>query len=1022
MGFAACTNEVEEFGIQQTPSEAANGIELGEGFKINVAYNGVEADADTRAVLERNEKGWKASWQTNDQIGAAMYTMVKGKYTSGENAGKITGVINFLKDQGWYASNNSYVYSDEGDGITFTSQSNAMVGAYMLYYPFNDALNKAGLVEKIPVYTTEEKATDELKFKVDNIGEEVTSRIFAANVAYFDEGGSRAPKFTVKQVPNIYMIKFSIEPKLLMKLDAPFKINQIFVEANNGSKIFNINGTVAPEKIKIEDLKDLDLIDTPKDPTKPEGAKYGLGGIVFNGTDKSESLIIEPIYSENEALNAEYAIDVVGEAGKTEPFFFSALPLDKATALTDVTFTVVGEVNGVQKVYSKTYNSSWGENWGTLTALMKGMGETINLNVKLDSDHAASKVYTVDQFMAEYNAGKTDFNFARELELTTNITKTVTFSGKPVTINGDVIAHGETIIFNNYVDVTGKVDAKTTKKKVNGSDTNVEGIVEFKGNKTVDEVVCSAKIGGNLTVDGAKSKITASNKINAIGKNITATNSAKIEIASAEVAAVTSTNSEINFANIKATSITTTGGSATIAKGKVTSVQATNATVTLHKDFTVDTDFTAENCNITLDANVTETFEATDSKIAGNPIVGTMNLIGSITDKTTNINAGTITADVNSVLNVSELKATTVDVYGVATATKVSTIGTLNVQPLAEVTLTGASAATSYANVNVLKNETTGKFGTLNVNTKLPVEISENNGIINANNAIIAGGENVGTITGTFTLAGEFAQKGVVDGTTISVEKDAALTISANTNVAALTNNGTVNVEGKYALTFAAASNAGTINVAGTMVEGAADALTMTADAIINAQKGSTLTMNSTTKKIGTVNVFNGCKEVSTVPVAFEKVCFEWIGSAEPDANALAVANNIYLNGAKIATDEEVAAMQAKNKTYIFTGNCNIEKNVNIAAGKSGKDYSTVIFDGEEINITSKTAVTMTLSGLNNVVKNPSKVSLGDNITLGANKAAWDGAASQYAKLTVENGAILYNGNATIKNLVVERK
>ena len=1036
MGFAACTNEVEEFGIQQTPSEAANGIELGEGFKINVAYSGV--DAETRAILERNEAntGWKASWQTNDKIGAAMYSMVMSRYTAAnapkpEQIGDVTNIKNFLND--YYNSNNEYAFVEGGDGITFASQSNAMVGAYMLYYPFNEDLNKQTAFNAIPVYTSAEKATDKLTFDVENIGEEVSERIFAANVAYFEEGGTQAPEFTVKQVPNLYMVKFSIAEKLLMKLDEPLTINQILIEANGGEGVNVIykNGTVAPKKTNPSN-DDLNKIGTPKNVNKPNEEQYGLGVwnstkkeheyIAFNGTDETESLIVTPDYSEeNEALNAEYAIDVVGEEGKTAPFYFSALPMDPNVK--EVTFTIVGEVNGVQKVYSKVYNESW-ENWSKLKALLTGMGETVNLNVVLNSDKAADKIYTVEQFMAKYAADKDNdaqrYHFAVDLGdglADFIVEKDVKFEGKKVTIGGiknstfvadneinvigDVIAEGgKTITFNNYVTVGGKVEANTIPVTVGTTTTNKPGVVTFKG---AHATLGSAAVTKDITVNGAGSSVSAAKKIEAANFNVT--------------------NGTINFSDIaNATKLTATGATVTIAKGKVTSAEATNATVTLGNGFAVDTDFTAENSTITLDANVKGAFAATNSTIAGNPTVGTMNLVGSITDKTTNIKAGTITADVNSVLNVSELTATTVDVYGVATATKVGTIGTLNVQPLAEVTLTGANAKSSYANVNVLKNETTGKFGTLNVNTKLPVEIIENNGIINANNAIIAGGENAGTITGTFTLAGEFAQKGVADGTTITVEKDAALTISANTNVAALTNNGTVNVEGKSALTFAAASNAGTINVAGTMVEGAADALTMTADAIINAQKGATLTMNSTSKKIGTVNVFNGCKELSTVTDAFKKVCFEWIGSAEPDANALAVANNIYLNGAKIATDEEVNAMQEKNKTYIFTGNCNIEKSVTIAAGKSGKNYSTVIFDGEEINITSKTAVTMTLAGLNNVVKNPSKVSLGDNITLNAAKSGWDGATSQYAKLTVENGAILYNGNATIKNLVIERK
>ena len=1039
MGFAACTNEVEEFAIQQTPTETAKGIELGEGFKINVAYSGV--DAETRAILERNEAntGWKASWQTNDKIGAAMYSMVLSRYTATnapkpEQIGDVTptGIKNFLTESPkFYYSNNEYAFVEGGDGITFASQSNAMVGAYMLYYPFNEDLNKQTAFNAIPVYTSAEKATDKLTFNVENIGEEVSKRIFAANVAYFEEGGTQAPEFTVKQVPNLYMVKFSIAEKLLMKLDEPLTINQILIEANGGEGVNVIykNGTVAPKKTN-PSSDDLNKLGEPFDPKKPNEKLYGLGYwngkehqyIAFDGTDKTESLIVTPDYSEeNEALNAEYAIDVVGEEGKTAPFYFSALPMH--TDVKEVTFTIVGEVNGVQKVYSKTYNDSW-ENWSKFKALLTGMGETVNLNVVLDSDKAAEKIYTVEQFKAKYAADTDEaaqtYHFAIDLgnRLADFIVdKDVNFKGKKVTIGGiknstfvadneinvigDVIAEGgKTITFNNYVTVGGKVEANTIPVPEGKTTKNKPGVVTFKG---AHATLGSAAVTKDITVNGAGSSVSAVKKIEAANFNVT--------------------NGTINFSDIaNATKLTATGATVTIAKGKVTSAEATDANVTLGNGFVVDTDFTANKSIIALDANVKGTFEATKSEISGNPIVSTMNLIGSTTDKSTNItDAGTINADVNSVLNVSELNATTVDVYGVATATKVGTIGTLNVQPLAEVTLTGANAKSSYANVNVLKNATTGKFGTLNVNTKLPVEIIENNGIINANNAIIAGGENVGTITGAFTIAGEFAQKGVADGTTITVEKDAALTISANTNVAALTNNGTVTVEGKYALTFAAASNAGTINVAGTMVEGAADALTMTADAIINAQKGATLTMNSTSQKIGTVNVFNGCKDLSTVPAAFNKVCFEWVGNAEPDAIALPVANNIYLNGAKIATEEEVKAMNKANITYIFKGNCAIEAaKVIINPGKTGTGvgHSKVIFDGEDINITSKAGATLTLAGIQNAVTNPSKVTLGKNVTLAGAKAAnWDGSATKISTaLHVEDGALLIKGEGTIAN------
>ena len=83
--------------------------------------------------------------------------------------------------------------------------------------------------------------------------------------------------------------------------------------------------------------------------------------------------------------------------------------------------------------------------------------------------------------------------------------------------------------------------------------------------------------------------------------------------------------------------------------------------------------------------------------------------------------------------------------------------------------------------------------------------------------------------------------------------------------------------------------------------------------------------------------------------------------------------------------------------------------------GQRGDYRGTILFDGEDINITSKAGATLTLAGVKNTVKNPSKVTLGKNVNLAGVSAKWDGAAdTKKSALHVENGALLIKGEGTI--------
>lgn len=1050
MGFAACTNEVEEFSTQQNPTEAAKGIELGEGFKINVAYGGAEVDADTRAALERNETntGWKASWQTGDKIGAAMYSMVTGKVTTGEHAGDVNSKINFLAENNIYASNNEFAYIENQDGITFESLSNSMVGAYLLYYPYNPALNNSAAFGEIPVYD-KEKAVDKLKFNVSNIGEEVSSRIFAATVSYFKGGGTQASKFTVKQVPNLYMVKFSIAEKLQMAFTDEMQINQIIVEAHNaGTKVFNTNGIVKPMRSALT-TDDYNKPGTLKNSELPKGDKYGLEGFLGDGefapidfdgdTDtRTESLIITPVYEgADEATIAPYLITEAGEAGKTSPFYFSALPTEGLTeANGEVTFTIIASVGNVQKVFSRTYNKTeWAANFGTLVSKMEGMGQTINLNVVLDTeDNLAGKIYTKKQFLAAYASNQNTFDFAVDMNEELKdfvVDKDVTFSGKSVTVKdikagftatnnvtvlGDVIAEGKTITFGNFVTIGGKVEAKTVVK----GDASLAGVINFNGN---DSKNGSAAITGDVSVEGAGSKINAADKITAA--NVTATAGATIQFEEATVANVTATNSSVSFtADASAATVTATSATVSFAKATLSgTITATESTVTFGGGTTMP-EITASKTDLELNGKVNGNATVTEcTGVKGiAEITGKLALVSSTTDKNSQINAGEINVDLNSAFNAKALTAGTMDVYGIATATGVNTIETLNVQPNAEVTLTGKSVKTSYVkNANVNKNETTGKYGILNINKNLPLQTLTNNGEVNATEATIVGGSNNANIYGSFTVTGEFNQNMIADGTAITVEgENAILNINKTTALASLTNNAIVNIDAKSELTFDEATNNGEINVKGTLTETTKNTLTMKEDATISALKGAKLTMGNGTKKQGTVYVENGTKALTNVGAKyFTAVVYKWNKTVAPDVNAANAINTI------IAEEGATLDDKADDETnLILKGNVTLAKSLSIGSTKNLTVDGDVTIKGETAGLKLTLTNGLTAGAQNNlfVIKSGASLTLGDNnVTLAG--GIWDknsdSVKEENSELIVENGGSFTGNDNEIKGLTI---
>lgn len=1050
-GFTACTSDVEEFVAQtQTPStEAPKGIELGEGFQINVTNE--NGDSETRATLENVNGKWYGSWNVGeDKLGAAMYSMVLSKVESGETKGNVANFYNYFGTgkPNVYATNNEFVSIESEDGEKFQSEANSMVGAYLLYYPYNADLNKDKAFTEISVYP-EEKAVSVMNFNVDNISEEINNRIVAANSVYFNQNGTQAPSFKLKQIPNIYMLKFYINEKLLMNLVDPIKIDNIIVEAKGaGKNVINTNGTVAP---------------AVKEPVADHYNNVGdktIDGFAWNGQEeakRAESFQFAITYSADEAKNEPYYMPKVGKDGLTAPFYYSVLPMDPS--VDEITFTIVTTVNGVEKVYSKSYKEADADNSVFLAIKKKitGKGEVLNLNVNLDTEgNAAQKIYTLKQFNAAYNTNQTEFNFAvaipDTLQLNAERETATTFKGKPVTVNaisgkkaftaeneinvlGDVVADGITILFKEDVTIGGKVEAKNNgsvifeqNAVINGAIVADKGTVKSTGEATeLSAASIEAKNGATIdlkataTVDGEVVANASIVKFNAAETGaLTATDDADVTYTKESTI---EGNVTVNASTVSAVAgingdLTAQASSNVTATGNIAgTITATASIVTATGDVAGDVVAT-EASKVTLTGEVAGNVTATESSIAGAFTAQDI----TMTEAQANakqISAANISVDVNSNFVTGELTATSLDVFGTATATKVIEIGTLYVQPLAEVTVTGKSVKTSKIDVvKVNKNAVTGKIGTLNTNANITLANVTNDGEIKANQTIITSGNNNNSIYGIFTVNGEFNQNATADNTEIIVAEGGNLVIAAKTVPTSVVNNGIVTINAKKELAATEFKNNGKVEVLGTMTEKDKNTLEMTDAAEINVKKGATLSIVSSgaIKQPGIVYAENGAT-FDKATAKFNTVAYKWNGKVAP-TSAKAFTTIIAEEGATLDANADDAT------TLILRGNVTLGANLALAGTKN-------LYVEGDVTISAKTNQTISLTnrykldGTEYVLSNEfaitegAKLTLGDNITLQGKDVDHDKDNSTPAvksKLFVKNGGS-FDGTEKIINL-----
>lgn len=524
MGFAACTNEVEEF-ASQTPDYP--GIELGEDFTINVTNSDFAADSETRAAFEQVGTKWIPAWGKDangnpDAIGAAWFS--KFKYDENRNATGATSVYTALDE---YGSNAKFVWQGEQ---SFKSEAVSKLGAYVLYYPFNENLTDD--MTQIPVVGIPANQP----FDVENPTEQVTKNITAANVVVFDESGANAPEFTIQQIPNLYALSFNIQNEELMSLTDDINITHVMVEAvaNDGKGAIYTNGYIEPSTF--------DPSNKYYNGTEKNSAYIPV--IEFYGTDRTDRMIVTVNNS-----NEDYWITETGAENGTKQFFFSMLPVlptssedPDAPVLKQLTFKVIAKVGSKTMVFEKPVDLN-----KTYVGRMAQTGETIALNVGLTNSSTFDGIYSVEQFIEYWNAGETNFNLQIPLDLT-NLAeyeggedvnfalaedKAVTFSNMKVTlptISGNYTFENEVSIIGDATlvggavekpfNVTGNltVDATSVKSMTIGAGTigvegqKVGGKLTTKGTVKIGKIVTTGNVdvvNGKLTL-GSKSVINGS--------------------------------------------------------------------------------------------------------------------------------------------------------------------------------------------------------------------------------------------------------------------------------------------------------------------------------------------------------------------------------------------------------------------------------------------------------------------------------------------------------------------------------
>lgn len=530
-GLTACTNE--ELIDVQTPSvNTEDGIALGEGITIV----GTKGNIGTRAEFADDFQ--KALWESDDVIGAAWYNMITGFTPAGvPNANQpfqISG-SNVFASNTWFKFDKQV--GEDMSSAQFKSEANLMAGAYVLYYPYDDAIKTSAGFDGIPVAMEYNQTMD---CKAGNELAAVNENIFAYSIQPFVNGGAQTTTFKLNQLNNVFAIRFMVTKPDLMILEKPVGIKKVIIKANNGTS----SVLTAAGKVSVPTL------------TAYEEGKYGEAKFVA-GTDAADYADHDQLILDVENADNNYAITAVGEAGATQkPFYLAALPFH--AGMTELTVQILTDDN---KVYGTTYTS--GDLFDKVKERAVLEGQQINLNVILDELQDQGLIYNAEQFNEQWQAvldgTKEDaLQIADGLDLggvdlAIDKNVTVTIEGKALKgVKSLDLSDGSLVINNEGVEVSGDVTVGSNVASVSGTGAlSVDGTLTVRGGETSKMNLTVAKVGelvieksGIIALTGADNKVALNDVTNegqltlktiAIAKDATVANTGTITIGDATV-------------------------------------------------------------------------------------------------------------------------------------------------------------------------------------------------------------------------------------------------------------------------------------------------------------------------------------------------------------------------------------------------------------------------------------------------------------------------------------------------------
>ena len=643
-GLTACTNE--ELIDVQTPSvNTEDGIALGEGITIV----GTKGNIGTRAEFADDFS--KALWESDDVIGAAWYNMITSfNSVTGAPATNQPFQIN---SNYVFASNTWFKFDKQvGEDMSsaqFKSDANLMAGAYVLYYPYDDAIKTSADFDGIPVAMEYNQTMD---CKAGNELAAVNENIFAYSIQPFVNGGAQTTTFKLNQLNNVFAIRFMVTKPGLMILEKPVGIKKVIIKAvdNSGNSVLTAAG-----KISVPSVTTVDYVNG-----KYGEAKFAAG---TNPADYADQLILDVENADN-----NYAITEVGEAGATQkPFYISALPFHNGIK----TFTVQ-ILTDDNKVYSTSYNAA---SEGTLFSKVEENavkeGQQINLNVVLNELEDEALIYNAEQFNEQWQAvldgtKKDALQIADGLDLggvdlAIDKNVTVTIEGKALKgVKSLDLSDGSLVIDNEGVEVSGDVTVGSNVASVNGTGAlSVDGTLTVRGGEANKMNLTVAKVGelkieksGIIALTGADNKVALNDVTNegqltlktiAIAKDATVANTGTITVGGANVVNNGTIVNDGTFA-IDANSFVNKGvftQNGTISATKTTGKIVNNGTLTVNADTKVTIENNAANALQGLAAGVINVEKGTLSTASGY----------TITNKSTiNVNEGTLTEGAASTL------------------------------------------------------------------------------------------------------------------------------------------------------------------------------------------------------------------------------------------------------------------------------------------------------------------------------------------------------------------------------------